>query len=647
MPFSYGIEQAGSTATSSNHLLCLAPVIFHSIPESLPFDPGIHSGHSLKQKYRYVMETEHPTRKTGPLCLLSLLGLLTGCTIPDAKVDSTRVWITHENSHSRPAQIEFPELALRSVRCKKNIGLCFSGGGSVSAMATTGQLRALHELGLLRQVRYISAVSGGAWGAIPYVFHDAGNGNLTLERLLGEFKCPDQLTVGDFPRQSPGHYFGIPDPADEVSLASSLNANAFVTKHLVRGLLANGDENYARALNRIYLAPLGLGDTTRFFTHDRETLREALRRNPELARSDFYVVNEQPAAKPFLIANSYLVKRYHANSFERLYHMELTPYYSGVRRFDPDTHRLPIGGGMVETYAMDSIPAEPATGDARRVEFHRDFYPGVRLEFSLSDVMAATGSAPTVPRGLSHLSDVFGFPEFRHWAPGDASSKADEYLVTDGGTIDNLGIQALLARRVETVFVFLNNETSFLSRNEDGELVMPLAISTLFGRGDESKLKGRQKWKKQANQVFPESDFDRLVDQFDAKLARGETLVVESCHRTIGNRLHQVPCDVPARVIWFVMAGIDGEKPRQLPQDSGGINLWTNETEWWCRLSGEVKAQLESFEIRTFPFYPTFLATQNNLIALGVEKTEPLAHYTAFQVWRNRELVKCAFRETP
>src|SRR5688500_13437767 len=55
---------------------------------------------------------------------------------------------------------------------KHNFGVAFSGGGTRAAAATLGQLRALECLGWLDRARYVSAVSGGAWAAVPYLYLD-------------------------------------------------------------------------------------------------------------------------------------------------------------------------------------------------------------------------------------------------------------------------------------------------------------------------------------------------------------------------------------------------------------------------------------------------------------------------------------------
>ena len=78
---------------------------------------------------------------------------------PDVRA---RVWLTDGPKAVYPEQT--PQLAI----APRSTGVCFSGGGTRSYAATVGQLRGLTAAGLIGQVGYLSAVSGGAWAAAPY-----------------------------------------------------------------------------------------------------------------------------------------------------------------------------------------------------------------------------------------------------------------------------------------------------------------------------------------------------------------------------------------------------------------------------------------------------------------------------------------------
>jgi hypothetical protein len=92
---------------------------------------------------------------------------------------------------SEPTVPERPRLdALR----KDDVGVAFSGGGTRSAAASIGQLRALNRNGWLSHVRYVTAVSGGSWAAVPFTFYPG-----SLRDLLGADGALDPQTIEAVP----------------------------------------------------------------------------------------------------------------------------------------------------------------------------------------------------------------------------------------------------------------------------------------------------------------------------------------------------------------------------------------------------------------------------------------------------------------
>ena len=65
---------------------------------------------------------------------------------------------------------DFPEMSLRRLQDRKSFGVAFHGGGNRAAPSALGQLRMLHKLGWIDDVRYISSISGGSWVSIPYTY---------------------------------------------------------------------------------------------------------------------------------------------------------------------------------------------------------------------------------------------------------------------------------------------------------------------------------------------------------------------------------------------------------------------------------------------------------------------------------------------
>jgi hypothetical protein len=79
---------------------------------------------------------------------------------------------------------------------RKNVAVCFSGGGSRALTCAWGQLLGLSQLcdaqgkPLLDQVRYISSVSGGTWASVLYTFRSA---SISDAEFLGACYAPAQL----------------------------------------------------------------------------------------------------------------------------------------------------------------------------------------------------------------------------------------------------------------------------------------------------------------------------------------------------------------------------------------------------------------------------------------------------------------------
>ena len=106
----------------------------------------------------------------------------------------------------RAWQDVYPEASLPDLVSRtNNVGLAFSGGGSRAMVAAAGQLAALHELGLLREVRYISGISGGSWATAAYSFAQLGQNGTARDddELLGRITAPENISTTSLDRVNP------------------------------------------------------------------------------------------------------------------------------------------------------------------------------------------------------------------------------------------------------------------------------------------------------------------------------------------------------------------------------------------------------------------------------------------------------------
>ena len=146
---------------------------------------------------------------------------------------------------------EFPEKKYIDTN-KKNIGIAFSGGGNRSASLTIGYLRALHDLDLIKNVKYISSVSGGSWATIPYTYHDK---SIRDETFLGELINPEDLKLEDIKQEN------------KRSFATTISRTKLFDD-LLRNLFKR-DKLFASIMSAIYLKPYLIDSSSKFFSFNK------------------------------------------------------------------------------------------------------------------------------------------------------------------------------------------------------------------------------------------------------------------------------------------------------------------------------------------------------------------------------------------
>ncbi|MFB9215812.1 patatin-like phospholipase family protein [Vibrio sinaloensis] len=447
----------------------------------------------------------------------------------------------------------FPELDLQCFKqggeyAERDLGIAFAGGGTRSAACTLGQLKALHDLDLIDRVKYISAVSGGGWAAVPYSFTN------NLEAYFGKILEPNKITTSLCKHTLPG------------SLQRAITSSPLIFNLLKGGGKLRGDESFAYALGQVFLKPYDLESRSRYFTFNDETKSAALSGFPNGMSAQFQLSRD---GAPFLILGATLLNEDGLNS-DKKYHVEYTPYYSGVRVGHTDNDFFSqddyFGGGYVTSCGYDCRGPYAKLDEGTKSKMLVKQAPQSGLDFtnekafSLSDIIASTGAAPqevTNNIGLGAL----GFPEFNHIplnVPDNKLQVTEEYPHSDGGHLENLGVMPLLARKVPTMVVFVNTKKPFVpdmnqplnsSINKSLKaLFMP--IDNLFKFGDFD-----------TNVVFKDGK-NKLLDviaqfsaQVDKESSSGEyvantALIAKSQLTTRKNSHYGIDEDHQVEVIW-------------------------------------------------------------------------------------------------
>lgn len=397
----------------------------------------------------------------------------------------------------------------------KEIGVAFSGGGTRSAACTLGQLKALHDLDIISNIRYISAVSGGGWAATPFSFIKSNQ----LRQFWGKISEPKDIDLSSCKSVLKG------------SFQSCITDAPILGKLIAGGAKLRGDESFAYSLGKIFLKPFNLHHPDTSFTFNKQTMKEAQKgmSSGSLSNNEKFVLARENT--PFLILGATLLNE-DGWATDKKYHVEYTGYYSGVRVFHKDKEFLTqddyFGGGYITSCAYDcSGPYrfENNSDDSRDAVVKRAPKKITDLTnekaFSLSDIMASTGAAPQ--EILENIGlDSLGFPEFNHFpihVPNNQKSISEEYPHSDGGHLENLGVMPLLARNMSKIVVFINTKKPFKPNNKNvlkssfnkSLKALFIPISNLFGL---SKFK--------TNIVFQDGkkQLEDIINQFSGAVER-------------------------------------------------------------------------------------------------------------------------------
>lgn len=489
------------------------------------------------------------------------------------KYANSRIWKSNDSVVFPEQQNNHPD----SLGEKAKVGVCFSGGGTRSATCTHGQLKALHSLGLLQHIGYISCVSGGAWAAVPFTFLDT---HWNESHFFGSIAKPESLNLEHLNNIHPKNY-----------LHTVTNAGVIddLIEHWAKFA---GDETYSRIIGDIFLEHFQLNSREKFFANSENHVEDILSRNEKMRRDDFYI--PQPG-RPFLIVNAALLR-----PGKKDYLFEMTPWYSGVQPLYPNggSRKRPVGGGYIESFAMDSDSPETMSDGTADVRIGSR-----RYRFTLSDVLGTTGAAPAEVLHNVGLRFI-GFPEFKHWPIMNIGEvKAKEYDFGDGGNIENLGILALLKRKVRKIVVFVNTKKELPSK-DTGDINK--AVTDLFTSGN-------------VNHVFEETKLIDLTKNLNYQVNEGKAAIHNATYRVLPNDHHAIEGDYDVEVLWVYNH---------------------NYKNWIELLPDESKKMIGNGKLSNFPHYATFMENIPKFIDLYPIQANLLSHMSCAIVRDNAEEFK-------
>lgn len=322
-------------------------------------------------------------------------------------------------------KFQFPEQNNHSVDPNK-MAIAISGGGSRSAICSTGHFRALRRKNteFYKRISYISSISGGSWFSSIFTYADVNIVELLGESIPLEYINKETLTKTNF---------------DIDTFIGKIFNNFPVANRAIEGFFRgiSPEKIWSYICGSLILEPYGLNrKTTSISKNENE--------NNIFPRD----------GAPFWICTAAIMDN---NNLENgALTCEFTPMYSGL-----STPQLKYGGLLFENQG-----------------FGCDFKELYSLEDS---IMSTKGEDFTLDMIIASSSAAFGadIPNInlktKIW--GFVSNKDHDVDLIDGGFADFTGITSLVARGCKKILSFVNCSKFDNDYNNIG-------ISHLFEPGD-------------------------------------------------------------------------------------------------------------------------------------------------------------------
>lgn len=430
------------------------------------------------------------------------------------------------------------------LKDKPSTGVCFSGGGTRAMVLAMGQLRGIEKLGLMKNVKYISSVSGGSWASTLYAFRKKDD----TKALLGEYKEPSELSLKVLQENEPD--MAYPNRATFSPRQGRVLPN-FLMQAILSLLKAYKGEIEVSQVWQFIVAQLYFSTSanvvsnfhTDHFSFNEETQKAFEEMNPAFKeqKNKVFLQNKN---SPYLIINGVITNLEGHNKLVKDYvGIEFTPIYTMVAngskiKKEPFTEKVFIGDGALNTLAMGGKPvdskeekvtvsqAKAPLGLAAAAGISSHFAGGfianeaqwfldLLFKFKSNDtdkILKDLGAEDNIliKRALnevfeySNKNDTVSFndwvnalldnpamlnPKLDLFSPHNFKKSQPEYgtfRLADGGTMENYGIMPMLRRKVKRIVVFINSDVplSLESIKDYGSIsgnVIEDTLTSLFG----------------------------------------------------------------------------------------------------------------------------------------------------------------------
>lgn len=479
----------------------------------------------------------------------------------EASLLNVRAW---KSNSDYPTQKDFPESEM--LNAKPNTAIAFSGGGSRAYTAAMGYLAGLRDLDLLKNVRYIGGISGGAWATITFTFVQ----NVTDDEIfLGKIVPPAQINYDELKEMDPACARSL--PYKELTLIA-LQAIKDKT-------VDNVAAAWSYAVSKTYLEPMGIRPNVRF-SWSKDTVSDIKGRNADLVDAQFTIpVN---ANRPFPVIGTALVGPIdgapYTSKTQNYTLLEITPLYVGtMKNLEVQYKYKSIGrvhtkhiGGAIEPFAFPRTGGgAPSHGLSKHATSGVLEVPApdvfLDLQFAASTVSYAPGSffeSILIPQAAAELS-----MQFNYWSPNDEMKPDFTTVMTaDGGCYENMPLIPFMQRRVQKIVLFYLSSTP-LAPFEDWDVnADPYSddhvtndIGAFFGvLGTNDPRWENRSFEMEKDQVFATSDYSRVIIGLQTAQQVGDGIFASFNLTTVENSWWGIPAGLTFEVTFSYL----GRLPR-------------------------------------------------------------------------------------
>ena len=488
------------------------------------------------------------------------------CVLLISYVDGLNVKVWKSNNEN-PLASDYPEKSIIEKKTKTtDTAIGFSGGGSRAFTAAMGYLAGLRDLDLLKNVRYIGGISGGAWAAIVYTYVQTISDD---EIFLCSITSPENI-----------HYNNL--QIMNTNCVRNLSSQEVVPIALnawKNGIVDTIAESWSYAISKVYLEPIGIIPNTRF-SWDETTVNEIKLRNKELSNEIFLIPKNKN--RPFLIIGTTLVGPSNGAPYtpdnRDFTMMEITPLYVGqLKNLDVTYNHSSIIksttnfnnnnsnkdedkkemidkinsihvkriGGIVEPYAFSRkgrAPFKSISSDVTSGIIHvPDPEIFLDLQFSAGTVSYAPGALFESFHGLAKPLSM----EFDYWSPSLESPESITMMYADGGSYQNIPLISFIQRKIPKIILFFMSSTP-LQPFEDWDVEndpysddqITNDLSSFFGAlsNTRSHIYDNRSFEYTKNQIFSQSDYITVIKGLQNAQQNGKGIIATFNLTTIENQ---------------------------------------------------------------------------------------------------------------